>query len=100
MVELFKPLKTFNFQPQIVKEIIKDENGEPVKEGEDGKVKIGKEDVLPLDIVMYQDYEKESFPSFNQAADEFYSGRLEQISRRFKRISGRKKWVNMKKGSV
>jgi len=76
MVELFKPLKTFNFQPQIVKEIIKDENGEPVKKGEKGKVKIGKEDVLPLDLVMYQDYEKECFPSFNQAADEFYSGKV------------------------
>jgi len=50
---IFDPLKTFNFSPQIVK----------------GK----KEDVLPLDLLMYKDFEKESFDSFNEAADEFYS---------------------------
>ncbi len=50
---VFDPLKTFNFSPQIVK----------------GK----KEDVLPLDLQMYAEYEKESFESFNEAADEFYS---------------------------
>lgn len=53
ILNVFDPLKTFNFSPQIVK----------------GK----KEDVLPLDLQMYTDYDKESFESYNEAADEFYS---------------------------
>jgi len=51
--EVFDPLKTFNFSPQII-------SGE-------------KEDVLPIDLQMYREYEKEKFDSFNEAADEFYS---------------------------
>jgi len=53
IIDVFKPLKTFNFTPQII-------SGE-------------KEDVLPLDLQMYQESEKEKFDSFNEAADEFYS---------------------------
>ena len=56
IVEVFKPLKTFDFQSQIVKN--------------------DKEDVLPLDLQMYQDYEKNAFDSYNQAADEFYSTKI------------------------
>lgn len=86
LTELFKPLKTFQFQPQIVREVIDDEEegenrdkeNEEVKESksEVKKVKTGKEDVLPLDILTYQNYQKELFDSFNQAADEFYSGKV------------------------
>ena len=41
--EVFNPLKTFNFSPQII-------SGE-------------KEDVLPIDLQMYKEYEKEKFDS-------------------------------------
>ena len=51
--DVFKPLKTFDFHPQIV-------SG-------------GKEDVLPLDLQMYADYDKKEYESYNEAADEFYS---------------------------
>ena len=51
--DVFKPLKTYDFHPQII-------SGE-------------KEDVLPLDLQMYNDYEKKMYESYNEAADEFYS---------------------------
>ena len=53
MTEIFKPLKTYDFHPQII-------SGE-------------KEDVLPLDLQMYSDYPKEKYETYNEAADEFYS---------------------------
>ena len=53
MTEIFKPLKTYDFHPQII-------SGE-------------KEDVLPLDLQMYSDYPKEKYKTYNEAADEFYS---------------------------
>lgn len=81
MEELFKPLKTFKFQPQIVHEIIgEDANGVGGEKNHNQKVptatKIGKEDLLPLDILTYKDFKKESFDTFNQAADEFYSRKV------------------------
>ncbi len=80
MEELFKPLKTFKFQPQIVREVIEEDKND-VDKGKDekddaAKTKAGKEDVLPLDILTYKDFKKEYFNSFNQAADEFYSGKV------------------------
>ncbi len=51
--EVFKPLKTYDFQPQIVS----------------GK----KDDVLPLDLQMYSEYEKKIYETYNEASDEFYS---------------------------
>nr|WP_319374609.1 ribosome rescue protein RqcH [uncultured Methanobacterium sp.] len=131
MTELFKPLKTFKFQPQIVREVIEgdkkeDKPGSEVAESTQNetaesaqkestkttqneviessqmeatpiettkntpneateiaknkatgtKPKAGKEDVLPLDILTYQNFHKERFETFNQAADEFYSGKV------------------------
>ncbi len=73
LVELFQPLKTFQFQPQIVREVVEKESEE--NQGKSPKKK-GKEDVLPLDILTYQNYQKERFDTFNQAADEFYSGKV------------------------
>jgi len=73
LVELFQPLKTFQFQPQIVREVGENESEE--NQGKSPKKK-GKEDVLPLDILTYQNYQKERFDTFNQAADEFYSGKV------------------------
>ncbi len=53
MTEVFNPLKSYDFHPQII-------SGE-------------KDDVLPLDLQMYKEYPKESYETFNEAADEFYS---------------------------
>ena len=53
MSEVFSPLKTAQFHPQII-------SGE-------------KDDVLPLNLTKYEKYEKKTFETFNQAADEFYS---------------------------
>lgn len=51
--EVFDPLLNEQFHPQIISD--------------------GKDDVLPLDLKMYENYSKNPFPSFNEAADEFYS---------------------------
>jgi len=51
--EVFDPLLSDQFHSQIISD--------------------GKDDVLPLDLKMYEGYEKKSFPTFNEAADEFYS---------------------------
>ncbi len=75
LVELFQPLKTFQFQPQIVREVVEKEDESKENQGKSPKKK-GKEDVLPLDILTYQNYQKERFDTFNQAADEFYSGKV------------------------
>ncbi len=51
--DVFKPIKTYDFHPQIVS----------------GK----KDDVLPLDLQMYSEYEKKRYETYNEASDEFYS---------------------------
>jgi predicted ribosome quality control (RQC) complex YloA/Tae2 family protein len=51
--EVFDPLLNDDFHPQIVTD--------------------EKEDVLPLDLKIYENYSKKTFTSFNDAADEFYS---------------------------
>ncbi|MBP1945581.1 ribosome rescue protein RqcH [Methanobacterium petrolearium] len=77
MMELFNPLKTYQFQPQIVREVIKNEENDKGKEnGKEIGDKKGKEDVLPLDILTYKNFQKERFDTFNQAADEFYSAKV------------------------
>ncbi|GAB4310256.1 MAG: ribosome rescue protein RqcH [Methanobacteriaceae archaeon] len=54
--ELFQPLKDNEFNPQIVSN--------------------DKEDVLPLNLKIYEEYSKREFDTFNEAADEFYSSRV------------------------
>ncbi len=76
-MEVFKPLKTYKFQPQIVREVIVDEeNVKSEGEGNGKSKRKGKEDVLPLDILTYKNFQKERFDTFNQAADEFYSAKV------------------------
>ncbi len=53
IIQVFNPLKTEEFHPQIVTN--------------------GKDDVLPLNLQIYNEYQKKFFPSYNEAADEFYS---------------------------
>ncbi len=55
--DLFDLLKNEEYKPQIVK-------------------KNNKEDVVPLDLVKYEDFEKEVFENFNEACDEFYSKKV------------------------
>ncbi|MBQ2666919.1 ribosome rescue protein RqcH [Methanobrevibacter sp.] len=55
--DLFDSLKDGEIKPQIVKSD-------------------GKEDVVALDLVKYEDYEKTYFESFNEACDEFYSKKV------------------------
>ena len=55
--DLFDILKNEEYKPQIVK---------------DGR----KEDVLPLDLVKYEGFEKTYYENFNEACDEFYSKRV------------------------
>ena len=57
MKELFNVLKNEEYKPQIVK---------------DGR----KEDVVPLDLVKYDGFEKEEYENFNEACDEFYSKKV------------------------
>jgi len=67
--ELFEPLRTSNFHPQIVSD--------------------GKEDVLPLDLKFYENYKKEIFETYNEAADEFFSSRVkEDIKHEYEGIWG------------
>lgn len=67
--ELFEPLRTFRFNPQIVSE--------------------GKEDVLPLDLKLYENYKKELFENYNTAADEFFSSKVrEDIKNEYEGIWG------------
>ena len=54
--ELFQPLKDNEFNPQIVSN--------------------DKEDVLPLNLKIYEEYSKREFDTFNEAADEFYSSKV------------------------
>ncbi|MBR0270575.1 MAG: NFACT family protein [Methanobrevibacter sp.] len=54
---LFDLLKNEEYKPQIVK-------------------MNNKEDVVPLDLVKYEDFEKEVFENFNEACDEFYSKKV------------------------
>ncbi|HEX3014272.1 MAG TPA: ribosome rescue protein RqcH [Methanobacterium sp.] len=56
--ELFEPLRTSNFHPQIISD--------------------GKEDVLPLDLKLYDGYKKEAFETYNEAADEFFSSEVRE----------------------
>lgn len=67
--ELFEPLKTSKFHPQIISD--------------------GKEDVLPLDLKLYENYKKETFETYNEAADEFFSSKVrEDIKSEYEGIWG------------
>jgi predicted ribosome quality control (RQC) complex YloA/Tae2 family protein len=56
LINIFQPLKENKFHPQIIR-------------GD-------KDDVLPLDLEIYKDREKDVFDSFSQALDEYYSTKV------------------------
>ncbi len=67
--ELFEPLSSSKFNPQIISN--------------------GKEDVLPVDLKLYEKYKKETYTSYNEAADEFFSGKVrEDIKTEYEGIWG------------
>ena len=70
--ELFDNLKNGLIKPQIVK-------------------KDSKEDVIPLDLVKYQDFEKTYYANFNEACDEFYSKKVNTTIKDVKEAAWNKK---------
>ncbi|MEE0025527.1 ribosome rescue protein RqcH [Methanobrevibacter sp.] len=70
--ELFDILKNEEYKPQIVK---------------DGR----REDVLPLDLVKYEGFEKTYYENFNEACDEFYSKRVNNDIKDIKKKAWNKK---------
>ncbi|WP_407378538.1 ribosome rescue protein RqcH [Methanobrevibacter sp.] len=69
---LFDYLKNEEYKPQIVKND-------------------RKEDVVPLDLVKYEDFEKEVFENFNEACDEFYSKKVNTDIKNIKEKAWNKK---------
>lgn len=57
LTNIFNTLKDNSIKPQIVK----NEN---------------KEDVVPIDLIKYENYEKTNYSTFNEACDEFYSKKV------------------------
>lgn len=70
--DLFDNLKEGSIKPQIAK-------------------KENKEDVIPLDLVKYEDYEKTYYDNFNEACDEFYSKKVNTSIKDWKRQPGIKR---------
>ncbi len=70
--DLFNNLKNDSIKPQIVK-------------------KDTKEDVVPLDLVKYADFEKTNFETFNEACDEFYSKKVNTTIKDIKESAWNKK---------
>lgn len=70
--DLFDNLKDGSIKPQIVK-------------------KDTKEDVIPLDLVNYNDFEKTLYKDFNEACDEFYSKKVNASIKNVKEAAWNKK---------
>lgn len=70
--DLFENLKEGSVKPQIVK-------------------KDNKEDVVPLDLVKYEDFEKTTYSTFNEACDEFYSKKVNTTIKDMKESAWTKK---------
>lgn len=70
--ELFDNLKDGSIKPQIVK-------------------KDSKEDVVPLDLIKYDDFEKTFYNDFNEACDEFYSKKVNSTIKNVKEAAWNKK---------
>ena len=70
--DLFDNLKDGSIKPQIVK-------------------KDTKEDVIPLDLVNYNDFEKTLYKDFNEACDEFYSKKVNTSIKSVKEAAWNKK---------
>jgi len=69
---LFNNLKNESIKPQIVKSE-------------------SREDVVPLDLVKYEDFEKTYYSNFNEACDEFYSKKINSTIKNVKEAAWNKK---------
>ncbi|MDR2830300.1 MAG: NFACT family protein [Methanobrevibacter sp.] len=72
--ELFNPLKNLDFKPNII--VKREDENKISKDIDEDETQIKRLDLLPLELNIYNDYEKEYFNSFNEAADEFYSEKI------------------------
>lgn len=75
ILDIFNPLKNHKINPNIV--IRNDNVSDSSKDL--NKINKPKEDVLPLNLQLYEDnneYKREYFDTFNEAADEFFSKRI------------------------
>ncbi|MBR2557310.1 MAG: NFACT family protein [Methanobrevibacter sp.] len=72
LTDLFNSLKDETFKAQIVK---------------DGN----KEDVVPIDLIKYEGFEKKYYDSFNEACDEFYSKKVNTDIKGIKEAAWNKK---------
>ena len=70
--DLFDNLKDESIKPQIVK-------------------KDNKEDVIALDLIKYDDFEKTYYTTFNEACDEFYSKKVNTTIKDMKEVAWNKK---------
>lgn len=70
---VFEPLENRQFTPMIVNNR---EEIERLKVENPDKNYKSKEDVIPISIKQYESFEKESFETFNEACDEFYSSKV------------------------
>ncbi len=73
MKNLFNKLTNKEFNPMIVSN--KNEVEKLNKENPDKKYKI-KEDVVPIDLKQYENFDKTEYKTFNEACDEFYSSKV------------------------
>ncbi|MDR3290539.1 MAG: NFACT family protein [Methanobrevibacter sp.] len=75
--DLFTPLKKLEFKSNIIvkkeTENIENQISENTNDDRDNGKKL---ELSPLELKIYEDYKKEYFDSFNQAADEFYSEKI------------------------
>ena len=72
LTNLFDTLKNNSIKPQIVKNE-------------------SKEDVVPLDLIKYEDFEKTNYETFNEACDEFYSKKVNTSIKDVKEAAWNKK---------
>ena len=72
LTDIFNSLKSESFKAQIVKHN-------------------NKEDVVPLDLLKYSDFEKKYYPNFNEACDEFYSKKVNTDIKGIKEAAWNKK---------
>ncbi|MBO6105954.1 MAG: NFACT family protein, partial [Methanobrevibacter sp.] len=70
---VFEPLEKRQFKPMIVNN---EKEVEKLKQENPDKKYKAKEDVISIDLSQYEGFEVESFESFNEACDEFYSSKV------------------------
>ncbi len=70
---VFEPLEKRQFTPMIVNN---EKEVEKLKQENPDKKYKAKEDVISIKLSQYEEFEVESFESFNEACDEFYSSKV------------------------